>query len=412
MIKKYIIEDFFLKLNNHMEIKIDIENKTESLYDFLPDSAFTNDYTLHDNNNEQSFLFEQEIKSMFPDYNILPSFEDTFKITPVPIYDRNENSEVLLEKSKKKFNVEYKPKNYFEEEINKINKIIEQFVINKEDRKRLLLDINKDNIKDNIYIKNIKEILTKSDYIRKSKQPKESTTEKEKEEKHQLGRKRKSDDSKRKRNKYNADNIIKKIKNRLNDFILEFINKLISDLFDIKKINEILLNLNLPKLKSNNKNQIIKKIEHKSIANKTKKEDNLKILNLNLKEYLSNNISSKYNISNKKYNRLLISKLHEYKEKENILNFVFSELKISDWLQIYTHQKNIENYFYNYSLSDEEKKPIKNNISGIEKSKYSEYIKKLEKGDKIYYYCFIILIYNFKLYLLLKEGRIHRNLIK
>ena len=395
-----------------MKIKIDIENKTDPIYDSLPNSDFTNDYTLYGNHNEQSFLFEQEIKSMFPDYNIFPSFEDTFKINPVPIYDINENSDVLLEKPKKKFNVENKPKNYFEEEINKINKIIEQFVINQEDRKRLLLDINEDNIKDNIYIKNIKELLTKSDYIRKSKQPKESTTEKEKEEKPKLGRKRKNDDSKRKRNKYNADNIIKKIKNRLNDFILEFINKLISDLFDIKKINEILLNLNLPKLKSNNKNQIIKKIEHKSIANKTKKEDNLKILNLNLKEYLSNNISSKYNISNKKYNRLLISKLHEYKEKENILNFVFSELKISDWLQIYTHQKNIENYFYNYSLSDEEKKPIKNNISGIEKSKYSEYIKKLEEGDKIYYYCFIILIYNFKLYLLLKEGRIHRNLIK
>ena len=235
-----------------MEIKIDIENKTESLYDFLPDSAFTNDYTLHVNHNEQSFLFEQEIKSMFPDYNIFSSFEDTFKINPVPIYDRNENSDVLLEKSKKKFNVEYKPKNYFEEEINKINKIIEQFVINQEDRKRLLLDINKDNIKDNIYIKNIKELLTKNDYIRKSKKPKESTTEKEKEEKPKLGRKRKNDDSERKRNKYNADNIIKKIKNRLNDFILEFTNKLISDLFGIKKINEILLNLNLPKLKSNN----------------------------------------------------------------------------------------------------------------------------------------------------------------
>ena len=122
MIKKYIIEDFFLKLNNHMEIKIDIENKTDPLYDSLPDSAFTNDYTLHDNHNEQSFLFEQEIKLMFPDYNIFSSFEDTFKINPVPIYDRNENSDVLLEKPKKKFNVQYKHKNYFEEE--KINKII------------------------------------------------------------------------------------------------------------------------------------------------------------------------------------------------------------------------------------------------------------------------------------------------
>ena len=144
-----------------MKIKIDIENKTDPIYDSLPNSDFTNDYTLYGNHNEQSFLFEQEIKSMFPDYNIFPSFEDTFKINPVPIYDINENSDVLLEKPKKKFNVENKPKNYFEEEINKINKIIEQFVINQEDRKRLLLDINEDNIKDNIYIKNIKELQKK-----------------------------------------------------------------------------------------------------------------------------------------------------------------------------------------------------------------------------------------------------------
>ena len=102
MLKKYIIEDFFLKLNNHMKIKLDIENKTDPIYDSLTDSGFTNDYILNDNNNEQSFLFKQEIKSMFPDYNNFPSFEDTFKITSAPISDINENSDVLLEKSKKK----------------------------------------------------------------------------------------------------------------------------------------------------------------------------------------------------------------------------------------------------------------------------------------------------------------------
>ena len=266
-----------------------------------------------------------------------------------------------------------------------------------------MLNINKDNIKDNIYIKNIKELLTKSDYIRKSKQPKESTTEKEKEEKPKLGRKRKNDDSKRKRNKYNADNIIKKIKNRLNDFILEFINKLISDLFDIKKINEILLNLNLPTLRQNNKNQIIKKIEHKSIANKTKKEDNLKILNLNLKEYLSNNISSKYNISNNNYNKLIISSLLEDKQHKDIFRFVFEELKIENWLEIFTHQNNIENYFNNCSLGKEQKLKIEKSIVGIE-----EYLLKLinlENDDKIYYHCFLILMYNYKNYLKLKEGR-------
>ena len=49
--------------------------------------------------------------------------------------------------------MEYKPC-YFEEEI---NKIINQLDINQEDKKKLLLDINKDNI----YIENIKALIKK-----------------------------------------------------------------------------------------------------------------------------------------------------------------------------------------------------------------------------------------------------------
>ena len=248
--------------------------------------------------------------------------------------------------------MEYKPC-YFEEEI---NKIINQLDINQEDKKRLLLDINKDNI----YIENIKALIKKNSSTRKSKQSKEpiKEKEKEKEEKHKLGRKRKNDTSTSKRNKYNADNIIKKIKNRLNDFIMDLTNKLITSVYDTKKINKNLAKLKLPKLKSNNKNQIIKKIDYKSIANITKKEDNLNILNLNIKEYLSKNISSKYNISNNNYNKLIISSLLEDKQNKDIFGFVFEKLKIENWLQIFAHQNNIENYFNNCSLGKEQKLKI------------------------------------------------------
>ena len=291
--------------------------------------------------------------------------------------------------------MEYKPC-YFEEEI---NKIINQLDINQEDKKRLLLDINKDNT----YVENIKALIKKNSSTRKSKQSKEPIKEKEKNEKHKLGRKRKNDTSTSKRNKYNADNITKKIKKWLNYFIIDLTNKLINSVCDTKKINQKLAELNLPKLKSNNKNQIIKKIDYKSIANITKKEDNLNILNLNIKEYLSKNISSKYNISNNNYNKLIISSLLEDKQHKDIFRFVFEELKIENWLEIFTHQNNIENYFNNCSLGKEQKLKIEKSIVGIE-----EYLLKLinlENDDKIYYHCFLILMYNYKNYLKLKEGR-------
>ena len=95
-----------------------------------------------------------------------------------------------------------------------------------------------------------------------------------------------NDNSKSNHNKYIPDNIVKKIKNRISDFLIEFINNLINSIYNINEINKILLNLNLHKFELKNQKKIIKKIEHKFSANLTKKEDNLKLLNSTLKEYL------------------------------------------------------------------------------------------------------------------------------
>ena len=167
-----------------------------------------------------------------------------------------------------------------------------------------------------------------------------------------------------------------------------------------------MLNLNLHKFELKNQKKIIKKIEHKFSANLTKKEDNLKLLNSTLKEYLSNKISTKYVNYKENQNELIISKLLEDDENKDIFKFVFQELKIEDWLQIYTHQKNIDDYIYRYDLN---KKVciIKKSIVGID-----EYLKKLitlENDNKLYYHCFLLLIYNFRLYLDLKEGRNHKK---
>ena len=360
----------------------------------LPDSFNINDESSIDNDDIYNLYNPEEI--FFRNDIIFKSSEDYLEIKYNVTTNKSGNSN--LNEAKNKFKIEYKP--YFEKEI---NQIINNMDLNRENYEKLLLDPNYNNI----YIQNIKEILTKNNNIRRINKNQDNIIKKV-EKKNNIGRKKKNDNSKCNHNKYIPDNIVKKIKNRISDFLIEFTNNLINSIYNINEINKILLNLNLHKFKLKNQKKIIKKIEHKFSANLTKKEDNLKLLNSTLKEYLSNKISTKYVNYKENQNELIISKLLEDDENKDIFKFVFQELKIEDWLQIYTHQKNIDDYIYRYDLSKEKDK-IKKSIVGID-----EYLKKLitlenENDNKLYYHCFLLLIYNFRLYLDLKEGRNHKK---
>ena len=362
----------------------------------LPDSFNINDESSIDNDdiynlyNPEEIFFRNDIIFKSAEYYL----ENKFNITT----NKSGNSNLNETKNKFSVKIEYKP--YFEKEI---NQIIKQMDLNKENKK-FLLDPNYNNI----YIQNIKEILTKNNNIRRINKNQGNIIKKE-EKKNSIGRKKKNDNSKSNHNKYIPDNIVKKIKNRISDFLIEFINNLINSIYNINEINKILLNLNLHKFELKNQKKIIKKIEHKFSANLAKKEDNLKLLNSTLKEYLSNKISTKYVNYKENQNELIISKLLEDDENKDIFKFVFQELKIEDWLQIYTYQKNIDDYIYRYDLDEEKECKIKKSIVGID-----EYLKKLitlenENDNKLYYHCFLLLIYNFRLYLDLKEGRNHKK---
>ena len=369
----------------------------------LPDSYNINDESSIDNDDIYNLYNPEEI--FFRNDIIFKSSEDYLEIKYNVTTNKSGNLNSNETKNKFSVKIEYKP--YFEKEINQIiNKIINKMDLNKENNEKFLLDPNYNNI----YIQNIKEILTKNNNIRRINKNQDNIITKE-EKKNSIGRKKKNDNSKSNHNKYIPDNIVKKIKNRISDFLIEFINNLINSIYGVNEINKILLNLNLHKFKLKNQKKIIKKIEHKFSANLTKKEDNLKLLNSTLKEYLSNKISTKYVNYKENQNELIISKLLEDDENKDIFKFVFQELKIEDWLQIYTHQKNIDDYIYRYDLSKEKEKviKIKKSIVGID-----EYLKKLitlenENDDKLYYHCFLLLIYNFRLYLDLKEGRNHKK---
>ena len=360
----------------------------------LPDSYNINEESSIDNDDIYNLYNPEEI--FFRNDIIFKSVEYYFENKYCVTTNKSGNSNLNETKNKFSVKIEYKP--YFEKEI---NQIINNMDLNRENYEKLLLDPNYNNI----YIQNIKEILTKNNNIRRINKNQDNIIKKE-EKKNNIGRKKKNDNSKCNHNKYIPDNIVKKIKNRISDFLIEFTNNLINSIYNINEINKILLNLNLHKFKLKNQKKIIKKIEHKFSANLTKKEDNLKLLNSTLKEYLSNKISTKYVNYKENQNELIISKLLEDDENKDIFKFVFQELKIEDWLQIYTHQKNIDDYIYRYDLSKEKDK-IKKSIVGID-----EYLKKLitlENDNKLYYHCFLLLIYNFRLYLDLKEGRNHKK---
>ena len=369
----------------------------------LPDSYNINEESSIDNDdiyklyNPEDIFFRNDIIFKSVEYYL----ENKYNVTT----NKSGNSNSNETKNKFSVKIEYKP--YFEKEINQIiNKIINKMDLNKENNEKFLLDPNYNNI----YIQNIKEILTKNNNIRRINKNQDNIIKKE-EKKNGIGRKKKNDNSKSNHNKYIPDNIVKKIKNRISDFLIEFINNLINSIYNTNEINKILLNLNLHKFELKNQKKIIKKIEHKFSANLTKKEDNLKLLNSTLKEYLSNKISTKYVNYKENQNELIISKLLEDDENKDIFKFVFQELKIEDWLQIYTHQKNIDDYIYRYNLNKKESK-IKKSIEGIER--IEKYLKKLitlenENDGKLYYHCFLLLIYNFRLYLDVKEGRNHKK---
>ncbi len=369
----------------------------------LPDSYNINEESSIDNDDIYNLYNPEEI--FFRNDIIFKSSEDYLENKFNVTTNKSGNSNLNETKNKFSVKIEYKP--YFEKEINQIiNKIINKMDLNKENNEKFLLDPNYNNI----YIQNIKEILTKNNNIRRINKNQDNIIKKE-EKKNSIGRKKKNDNSKSNHNKYIPDNIVKKIKNRISDFLIEFTNNLINSIYNINEINKILLNLNLHKFELKNQKKIIKKIEHKFSANLTKKEDNLKLLNSTLKEYLSNKISTKYVNYKENQNELIISKLLEDDKNKDIFKFVFQELKIEDWLQIYTHQKNIDDYIYRYDLSKEKEKviKIKKSIVGID-----EYLKKLitlenENDNKLYYHCFLLLIYNFRLYLDLKEGRNHKK---
>ena len=139
-------------------------------------------------------------------------------------------------------------------------------------------------------------------------------------------------------------------------------------------------------------------------VNKRKKNDNLELLNFTIKDYLSKDISAKYNHNKyqNNYNDIVIDNLLLDNNNKGIFEFIFNHLKLEDWLDLFTYKKDLTDFDKFNSLNKIQKHVIKDNLVRIEK-----HFNKIYNEDKTYFHIFCLLIYNFRRYLVV--GRNHRK---
>ena len=143
------------------------------------------------------------------------------------------------------------------------------------------------------------------------------------------------------------------------------------------------------------------KLDYKFI-NRIKADQELKILNMSLKELFSNDISPKFkNKCPKDYNKEIIARI--LKDADDIILFSF-DMTLRDWLDIFTFKKSVKDIVNGYNKY----KDCKNLIQKVEQSliRFDKAIYKIdENNDKDYMALFVFCLYNYERWFYLKKCR-------
>ena len=182
-------------------------------------------------------------------------------------------------------------------------------------------------------------------------------------------------------NKMVPDNIIKKIKAKIFEYAIVFLNNI---------------------LNNNKKEDKLYKLDYKYV-NRLNREQDLQYLDMKLKELFSKDISPKYIIKNrhKDFNKRYISKILN-NQSDNTILFVFN-ITFRDWLDLFTLKKNIKDIIFKYDYLD---KDI--DSGNIQKSLFSVdnlLNKIMNENNKEYLTMFIFLLYNYERWFYNKTGR-------
>ena len=281
----------------------------------------------------------------------------------------------------KKEKRELPPTQYF---TDKIKKIISNVNISNKIKESFIVDDN---------IIKIEENMSDTNFLGKKRiKPKGQKIIKEKKEK--LGRKKK-DDPKGNHTKDAIDNIIKKIKTSLLNYLIEFINNLLNTF--INDDNKILLYKNLKRKIQDKK--LIKELDYDNIVNNVKKEINLEFLKMSLKDFLSQDITTKYRTLPVDSNKILIEEIIKIEKDNEIIMFILKDFTIGNWIDVFTYKKELKDFG---NLNEEKIKKIMDKFIRVDK--LLEEIYKLNNENN-YFSRFFIILYNYERYFFIKRER-------
>ena len=187
-------------------------------------------------------------------------------------------------------------------------------------------------------------------------------------------------------NKMSSDNIIKKIKGRLIQYLVIFIN-------------------NILEKKEIDKNKIYK-INYQYI-NQLKKSIDLELLEKSIKDILSMKITPKIKTVNENANKIFIEKIESKQEKVkdyDTIMFILN-MKFKDFLSLFTYKKNIDDIIKEKGLEEcsgkINNKKIEESLIGAEVLLNEIY----EKNDQQYLSTFIFHLFNYERLFYVKSGR-------
>ena len=376
---------YFNPVQEHLLLNI-IEK--ENYFSFNPEKDEDNSFYLN-SFNSLSHLGLSNNSSSFDEKNQIDN----------NINNKNLNNN-LFPKTKTHFRIEKQIPNPISEK--EINIKIKQMGLNKENKIKYLLDIYTDN---NEIIKINEKLMKNQNERRNKKRKKKEDKNTINKSKTKYGRKNNKDNTIRilSHDKFYQDNIIDKIKNMLNNSLISFCNRLIYSIYaNEEQIKQIFKKANI-----SHKNwdiKIIKQIKYDFISNKKKGKDIINLLNMTIKDYLSNKISPKYTEFPLEYNALIIKQLLLDDNNKDIFDFIFNHLKIEDWLNIFIYQKKFKDFVKYESLSGNKKNKIKESFIGIDVY-FDKIYKSGDKKGKIYFHCFMLMIYNFVRFIMIRESR-------
>jgi len=187
--------------------------------------------------------------------------------------------------------------------------------------------------------------------------------------------------------RFYADNIIKKIKAKLFDYCLTFINKFIytNDEAGIQLL----------------------KNDYKYIDQLNRKK-NLDLFEMPLMDLLSLEISGRYKSKSKDYNKKMIEEIIQQKfdrEDYDTIMFLF-QISLNDYIDLFTYKKDIFSLANKYNAINVNYGKIKDNFVGANHL-LSEFSKNCD--DARYYTLFILYTFNFQRWFYIKKGRNRKN---